>query len=97
MLNHCAQSCLTLCDPMDCSLPGSSVRGIEVNKSKSLENTENVFCCTSKIVMNPTVNVFFSLYFFSFLFCNSIFGATYLTWEPPYSRWTLASRKVPGI
>ena len=24
----CAQSCLTLCDPMDCSLPGSSVYGI---------------------------------------------------------------------
>ena len=23
-----AQSCLTLCDPMDCSLPGSSIRGI---------------------------------------------------------------------
>ena len=23
-----AQSCLTLCEPMDCSLPGSSVRGI---------------------------------------------------------------------
>ena len=23
-----AQSCLTLCDPMDCSSPGSSVRGI---------------------------------------------------------------------
>ena len=23
-----AQLCLTLCDPMDCSLPGSSVRGI---------------------------------------------------------------------
>ena len=23
-----AQSCLTLCDPMDCSLPGSSVCGI---------------------------------------------------------------------
>ena len=22
------QSCLTLCDPMDCSLPGSSVPGI---------------------------------------------------------------------
>ena len=22
------QSCLTLCDPMDCSLPGSSIRGI---------------------------------------------------------------------
>ena len=24
----CALSCLTLCDPMDCSLPGSSVHGI---------------------------------------------------------------------
>ena len=27
-ITHCvgAKSCLTLCDPMDCSLPGSSVR-----------------------------------------------------------------------
>ena len=25
---HCAQSCPTLCDPMDCSSPGSSVHGI---------------------------------------------------------------------
>ena len=24
----CAQLCLTLCDPMDCSMPGSSVHGI---------------------------------------------------------------------
>ena len=24
----CAQSCLTLCNPMDCSLPGSSIHGI---------------------------------------------------------------------
>ena len=24
----CAQSCLTLCDPMDCSPPGSSIHGI---------------------------------------------------------------------
>ena len=27
-LNEVAQSCLILCDPMDCSLPGSSVHGI---------------------------------------------------------------------
>ena len=27
-----AQSCLTLCDPMDCSLPGSSVYGIFLGK-----------------------------------------------------------------
>ena len=26
--NEVGQSCLTLCDPMDCSLPGSSTRGI---------------------------------------------------------------------
>ena len=26
--NKVAQSCLTLCDPMDCSLPGSSIHGI---------------------------------------------------------------------
>ena len=26
--NEAAQSCPTLCDPMDCSLPGSSVHGI---------------------------------------------------------------------
>ena len=26
--NEVAQSCLTLCNPMDCSLPGSSVLGI---------------------------------------------------------------------
>ena len=24
----CAKSCLTLCNPMDCNLPGSSVHGI---------------------------------------------------------------------
>ena len=27
-----AQSCLTLCDPMDCSLPGSTVHGISQQK-----------------------------------------------------------------
>ena len=28
-----AQSCLTLCDPMDCNLPGSSVHGSFLGKS----------------------------------------------------------------
>ena len=28
VLSEVAQSCWTLCDPMDCSLPGSSVHGI---------------------------------------------------------------------
>jgi len=26
--NEVAQSCLTVCDPMDCSLPSSSIHGI---------------------------------------------------------------------
>ena len=29
----CSQSCLPLCNPMDCSLPGSSVRGILPGKN----------------------------------------------------------------
>ena len=28
MISICAQSCSTLCDPMDCSPPGSCVHGI---------------------------------------------------------------------
>ena len=35
MLCVCAQSCPTLCDPMDCSLPGSSVHGI--SQARTLE------------------------------------------------------------
>ena len=29
----CAQSCPTLCDPMDCSSPGSSVHGFPMDKN----------------------------------------------------------------
>ena len=31
-----AQSCPTLCDPMDCSLPGSSIHGIFNNQKKRI-------------------------------------------------------------
>ena len=31
-----AQSCLTLCDPMDCSLPGSSVHGDSPGKNSGV-------------------------------------------------------------
>ena len=33
--NEVAQSCLTLCDPIDCSLPGSSVH--EISQARILE------------------------------------------------------------
>ena len=32
-----AQSCLTLCDPMDCSLSGSSIHGIFPGKSAGVD------------------------------------------------------------
>ena len=35
LLSEIAQSCLTLCDPMDCSPPGSSIHGI--SKARVLE------------------------------------------------------------
>ena len=39
-----AQSCLTLCDPMDCSLPGSSVHGILQNTGMgSLSLLQGIF------------------------------------------------------
>ena len=37
-----AQSCLTLCDPMDCSPPGSSVHGIF--QARVLEWVAIAFC-----------------------------------------------------
>ena len=37
-----AQSCPTLCDPMDCSLPGSSVRG--VSQARALEWVPRLLC-----------------------------------------------------
>ena len=42
--SHCvhSQSCLTLCDPLDCSPPGSSVHGIL--QAQILEPVINSFC-----------------------------------------------------
>ena len=45
-----AQSCVTLCDPMDCSLPGSSIHGIFLGKSTGvgghflLQHYRQIFC-----------------------------------------------------
>ena len=46
-----AQSCLTLCDPMDCSLPGSSVRG-----SSQARILEWVAIPFSRIFLTQAVN-----------------------------------------
>ena len=36
-----AQSCLTLCDPVDCSLPGSSVRRIFYSVLKTMSGSKD--------------------------------------------------------
>ena len=38
-----AQSCLTVCNPMDCSLPGSSVHGILQARSRSHSLLQGIF------------------------------------------------------
>ena len=37
MMMKVAQSCPTLCDPMDCSLPGSSVHGDSPGKNSEVD------------------------------------------------------------
>ena len=50
-----SQSCLTLCDPMDCSLPGSSVLGI--SQVWILEQASTSF---SRDSLNPGIELGFS-------------------------------------
>ena len=45
-----AQSCPTLCDPMDCSLPGFSVRGIL--QARVLEWVAISFCIQVQVQVN---------------------------------------------
>ena len=48
-----AQSCLALCDPMDCSLPGSTVHGILCPWNSPSKNTGKC-CCLLLQVIFPT-------------------------------------------
>ena len=48
-----AQSCLTLCDPIDCSLPGSSVHGI--SQARILEWVAIPFSRASSQLRDPTL------------------------------------------
>ena len=58
-----AQSCLTLCDPMDCSLPGSSVH--EVLQARILEWVAVPFCRGSfqlRTQVSRTAGEFFTIW-----------------------------------
>ena len=52
-----AQSCLTLCDPMDCSLPGSSVLGIFQLDSPTLEWVAIFFYENFRLIHRTSVHV----------------------------------------
>ena len=60
-----AQSCPTLSNPMDCSLPGSSVHGIF---QASLAGLSSVY-----IFYNSLTVVFFFFFFLFLLFFNIVF------------------------
>ena len=47
-----AQSCPTLSDPMDCSLPGSSVHGIFPGKSTGV-GCHRLLRCSSYLIVSP--------------------------------------------
>ena len=70
-----AQSCPTLCDPMDCSLPGSSVH--RISQAKILEWVAISF---SRDLPNPGIELTSHVSFIS-----SVFSTTSATWEAPTS------------
>ena len=76
------QSCLTLRDPMDCSLPGSSVHGIfqarVLEWGAIVSNTDMSFLGVQKEVFNP----FFKIYIFPFYTRGRIQISLYLAFYP---------------
>ena len=76
----CAQLCPTLCDLMDCSLPGSSVRGIYPGKNTGV-------CChflLQEIILTQELNR---------IFCISCTAGRTFTTESPKQKQTHRHRK----
>ena len=60
-----AQSCLTLHDPMDCSLPGSSIHGIfqaRVLEQGAIAFSFHVLAIVNSAIVNNGVHVCFSVF-----------------------------------
>ena len=71
-----AQSCLTLSDPMDCSLPGSSIHGFSRQEYWSgLPLTSPVWACSLLDIFEKTVyfSPLFSIWEFLFIFKKFIY------------------------
>ena len=75
-----SQSCPTLCDPMDCSLPGSSVRGIL--QARILEWVAVPFCRGSSLPRDQTQVSCIAGRFFTILSYpgSSKFGLRWNSW-----------------
>ena len=56
-----AQSCLTLCDPVDCGLPGSSVHGILQASINGHKGCFHVLATVKSIAMNIGMHVPFQI------------------------------------
>ena len=63
-----AQSCLTLSDPMDCSLPGSSIHGIF--RATVLEWGAIAFSAYNAYYLHNDVSEYFAIYFTLNLNCG---------------------------
>ena len=78
-----AQSCLTLCDPMDCSLLGSSVHGIF--QARVLEWVAISFSNVRKVIW--IITFWFRIYFQKVYWMSSTFSysntkSDLCTWDP---------------
>ena len=85
-MNMCAQMCLNLCDPMDCSPPGSSVHGI--SQARILQWVAISFARVSSWPRDQTC-----------IFCFSCIGRQILyhwtTWEAPWADWGIDKVNCP--
>ena len=70
-----AQSCLTLCDPMGCSLPGSSVRGDAPGKNTG------VGCRAVLIAFSPSPTCSLNISYVSWFHRHTVF---FLAFAHPY-------------
>ena len=73
-----AQSCLTPCNPMDCSLPGSSIHGIYQARVLEWVATSFSYICMYLVSTNPKLPIYpspclpFSHCKFVFYVCESV-------------------------
>ena len=81
------QSCLTLCNPTDCSLPGSSVHEDSPDKNTELgchALLQGIFPTqgSSPSLMSPTLTVMFFTYV-CVCVCVCVLGCLYIYYLPP--------------